>query len=95
MRLDVCSLGDSPPLPVFFVSVAAKRLRARVGSGLEILGSYWTTSVKVVVCVNIPEVAITVTVYVPAGVPVGGGGGGGVELPPPQPDETTATSQSR
>ena len=34
-----------------------------------------TTNVSVVLCVKLPDVAVTVTVYVPAGVPVEGGGG--------------------
>src|SRR5271170_2331661 len=41
---------------------------------------YWTTSVRLCVCVEVAEfklnVAVTVTVYVPAGVPA---------LPPPPP----------
>jgi len=31
---------------------------------------YWTTNVMGVVCENVPEVAETVMVYVPGGVPV-------------------------
>ena len=45
-------------------------------------------SVRFVVWVKEPEEAVTVTVYVPAGVALlGGGGGGGAmdEPPPPQP----------
>ena len=52
-----------------------------------------TTTVSVVACCKLPEVAVTVAVYVPAGVP-------GVmcvlgvdeELPPPQPASFAATS---
>jgi hypothetical protein len=40
---------------------------------------YCTVNVTVVVCTSEPDVAVTVIVDVPAGVPVGGGG---VELPP-------------
>lgn len=39
-----------------------------------------------------PEVAVTVTTYEPAGVPVAGGGGGGaLPPPPPQPMICSAT----
>ena len=41
-------------------------------------------------CVVAPEVAVTVTLKVPAGVPVTGGGGGG----PPPPQETIAKATS-
>src|SRR6478672_6724527 len=41
-------------------------------------------------CVVAPEVAVTVTLNVPAGVPVTGGGGGG----PPPPQETIAKATS-
>src|SRR6202012_313707 len=42
--------------------------------------------------VVVPDVAVTVIAYVPAGVPVAGGGGG-VELdPPPQPTRTVAAA---
>jgi hypothetical protein len=43
---------------------------------------YLTVKVRPDWCVTDPDVAVTVTVYIPAGVP--GGGGGGVD-PPPHP----------
>ena len=46
------------------------------------------------VCVVAPEVALTVTVNVPAGVPVTGGGGGG-EPPPQEAIAKTATASSK
>ena len=44
------------------------------------------------VCVVAPEVALTVTLNVPAGVPVTGGGGGGVEPPHDAIAKTVAIS---
>jgi hypothetical protein len=54
-----------------------------------------TFSVNVDVCVRFPEVPVTVTVYVPAGVPVGGGGGGGWLEPPPQPIAWSIRNRTR
>ena len=50
-----------------------------------------TTRVRFVEAVVEPDVAVTVIVYVPAGVPVAGGGGVD-ELPPPQPTSTVAAA---
>lgn len=58
--------------------------------------AYCTTTVRLVLWLRLPEVAVTVTVYVPAGVPgVAGGGdvedgedGEAGELPPPQPTKS-------
>ena len=49
---------------------------------------YCTVKAKFSVCVVVPEVAVTTTVYVPAGVPLVGV----LELPPP-PQLTTVRTQ--
>src|SRR5260370_37835150 len=55
-------------------------------------------------CVVLPDVAVSISVYEPAGVPTGGGGGGGgggdIAEPPPQPltkiiPSTAAASAAR
>lgn len=45
---------------------------------------YFTVRLYEAVCVRLPEVAVMVTVKVPAGVPTILGGPGGLELPPPE-----------
>jgi hypothetical protein len=53
---------------------------------------YWTVSVTLMVCTSEPDWAVTVIVYVPAGVPAGGGGA--VTPPPPQPEITVAVRRT-
>lgn len=66
-------------------------------AGVSIRECQFTVRVSVAVCVKVPPfveaVPVTVTVYVPGGVP--GGGGGGVELPPPQPTAWSTKKRSR
>jgi hypothetical protein len=57
---------------------------ARLKAGISVI-DYWTVTVKTTGDESAPDVPVTVTVYVPGGVPPLGGGG--VELlPPPQAD---------
>ena len=50
---------------------------------------YCTVNVTVVVCTSEPDVAVTVIIDVPAGVPVGGGG---AVPPPPHPEMASSAA---
>ena len=61
---------------------------------MVVSASHLTVNVRVDWCVTDPDIAFTVTVYVPAGVPEDGGGGV-VPPPHPSPARTVASTSIR
>src|SRR5260370_21481310 len=72
---------------------------------LRLIPAQLTFRLRSRICVVLPDVAVSISVYEPAGVPTGGGGGGGgggddIAEPPPQPltkiiPSTAAASAAR